>query len=82
MSEAVLKIVALVLQYIERLVLDLLSGPAAGGQFDDSVGTDRQIDDEAVAVGDLALGIDDLDFEPVYFSASRPSRNSTSYSQR
>ncbi len=41
MSEAVLKVVALDFQDIERLVLDLPSGPAAGGQFDDRVGTDR-----------------------------------------
>ena len=35
-SEAVLKVVALVLQYVEGLVLDLSPGAAAGDQFDDS----------------------------------------------
>src|SRR4051812_27316603 len=64
-SEAVLKVVALVLQNVERLVLDLPPGPATGGKFDDSVGTDRQIGDEAVAIGGLAAGVDDLDLEPV-----------------
>jgi hypothetical protein len=39
----VLEVVALVLQNIERLVLDLPPGPATGGKFDDGVGTDRQI---------------------------------------
>ena len=33
--EAVLKVAALVLQDVERLILDLPSGPAAGGKFDD-----------------------------------------------
>jgi hypothetical protein len=47
-SEAVLKVVALVLQDIERLVLDLPPGPAARRQFDDISGADRQIGDKAV----------------------------------
>jgi hypothetical protein len=42
-SKAVLKVVALVLQYVERLVLGLPPRPAAGGKFDDSVATGRQI---------------------------------------
>src|SRR5208282_847998 len=62
-SETVLKVVALVLQNVERLILDLPPCPATGGEFDDSVGTDGQIGDEAVAIGRLALGVDDLDLE-------------------
>ena len=83
MSEAVLKVVALVLQDVERLVLDLPSRPAAGGQFDDGVGADRQIGDEAVAICRLAPGIDDLDLEPVDRQRiPTPSRSGTSRSQR
>ncbi len=64
-SEAVLEVVAVGLEDIERLVLDLPSRPAAGGKFDDRIGTNRQIGDEAVAIRRIALGIDDLDLEPV-----------------
>jgi hypothetical protein len=64
-SEVVLKVVALVLQNVEGLVLDLPPGPATGAKFDDGIGTDRQIGDEAVAVGGLAASVDDLDLEPV-----------------
>ena len=64
-SEAVLKVIAVGLEDVERLVLDLPPRPAAGGEFDDCVGTDGQIGDEAVALGRLTLGVDDLDLEPV-----------------
>jgi hypothetical protein len=47
-SEAVLKAVALGLEDVERLILDLPPGPAAGGEFDDGVGADGQIGDKAV----------------------------------
>jgi len=63
-SEVVLKVVALVLQNVEGLVLDLPPGPATGGKFDDGIGTDRQIGDEAVAVGGLAASVDDLASRP------------------
>ncbi len=48
MSEAVLKVVTVVFQDVERFVLDLPSRPPAGGQFDDHVRTDGQIGDKAV----------------------------------
>ena len=64
-SEAVLKVVAFVLQDVERLILDLPPCPAAGCKLDDIAGTHRQIGDEAVAVGGLAASVDDLDLEPV-----------------
>src|SRR5580693_2424662 len=65
MSKVVLKIVSVGLQHVEGLVLDLPSCPSAGGQFSDGVGGDRKIGDEAVVVGSLALGVEDLDGEPV-----------------
>ena len=82
MSEAVLKVVALVLQNVERLVLDLPPGPATGGKFDDGVGTDRQIGNEAVAIGGLAAGVMISISNQLTISASRPSRSGTSWSQR
>ncbi len=65
MSEAVLKVVAVGLEHVEGLVLDLPAGPAAGGQFGDGVLRDREIGDEAIVIGSLALGIEDLDGKPV-----------------
>src|SRR5713226_2007313 len=64
-AEIVFEIVALGLERVESLVLDLPAGSAAGGEFDDVGAIDRQIGDEAVAVGDLAGGVDDLYREPV-----------------
>ena len=77
-SEAVLKVVAVVLQHVERFVLDLPPGSATGGKFDGSIGSDGQVRDEAVAVGDRAVEVDDLDLEPVDRQRIRPSRNDTS----
>ena len=65
MSEAVLEVVSPGLEHVERLVLDLPSCSAAGGQFDNRIGTDGQVGDEAVAIGRLAPSVDDLDLEPV-----------------
>jgi hypothetical protein len=64
-TEIVLKVVALGLERVKALVLDLPSGTAAGGEFDDSAAIHRQVGDEAVAVSDLALRVGDLDREPV-----------------
>ena len=50
---------------VECLVLDLPSGAAASGEFGDGVGSDGQIGNEAVVVGSLSLGIEDLDGEPI-----------------
>ena len=63
--EVVFEIVAVVLQDVEAFVLDLPAGPATGGQFGHRVGADGQVGDEAVAVGDGAGGVDDLDHQPV-----------------
>ena len=81
-SEAVLKVVAIVLQDVERLILDLPSGPATGGKFTDIVGSDRQIGDELLryVVSPRALMISISNQLTV--SASRPSRSGTSCSQR
>ena len=64
-TEAVFEIVAVVLQDVEGLVLDLPPRPPAGGQVGDRIAPDRQVSDEAVAVGDVSGGVADLDLEPV-----------------
>ena len=61
----VFEVVAVGLEDVECLVLDLPSGAAACGEFGDGVGGDRQISEEAVVVGPLSLGIEDLDGEPI-----------------
>ena len=63
--EAMFKVVAIVLQDVERLVLDLPAGAAAGGQFGNGVTGDRQVGDKSVAVCDLAGDVAYLDLEPV-----------------
>src|SRR5208337_4000303 len=64
-AEAVFEVVALVFENVEGFVLDLPSRPAAGCEFNDVFAADRQIGDEAVAIGRLALGVEDLDLKPV-----------------
>ena len=82
-TEVVLKVVALVLQDVERLVLDLPSGPAAGGEFGDVVAADRQIGDEAVAICRLCRLASMISISnQLTVSASLPSRSGTSRSQR
>ena len=63
--EAMLEGVTLVLQNGERLILDVPPCPATGGEFDNSVGTNTRIGDEAVAIRRLVGGIDQLYLEPV-----------------
>src|SRR5580693_6636728 len=65
MTEAVLKVVSLGLENIEGFVLDLPAGATAGGEFGDILGSDREVGDEAVVVGDFAGGVENLDLEPV-----------------
>src|SRR3954469_17018221 len=65
MPKVVFEMVAVVLQNIEAFVLDLPTRPATGGQFGHRVGADLKVGDEAVAVGDGAGGVDDLDHQPV-----------------
>jgi hypothetical protein len=50
-AEIVLEVVAVGLEDVEGLVLDLPAGAAAGGEFGDGFGADRQVGDEAVGVG-------------------------------
>jgi hypothetical protein len=64
-AEVVLEVVALGLEDVEGLVLDLPAGAAASGQFGDCVRSDRQVGDEGVAVGALAGGVEGLNGEPV-----------------
>jgi len=64
-AEIVFDVVAFGFQYIECLIFDFPSGTTAGGQFGDIVGADRKISDEAIAIGDGAAGVENLDLEPV-----------------
>ena len=64
-TEAVFDVVTLGLENVEGFVLDLPARTTAGGKFGNIVGADRKVGDEAVAISDLALGVDDLDLEPV-----------------
>ena len=64
-AKIVLEIVSVGLEHVEGLVLDLPPRATAGGQFGDAVGGDREIGDEAVVIGSLSLGVEDLDGEPV-----------------
>ena len=65
MPEIVFEVIALGFQGVEAFVLDLPARPAAGGQFDDGVAVGGQIGDEAVAIGQLAGGVANLDHQPV-----------------
>jgi hypothetical protein len=56
---------SVVLQHVEALVLDLLARSAPRGELDDLVRVDPEVCDEADAVGQLAVGADDLDLDPV-----------------
>ena len=60
-AKIMFEVVTLGFQDVERLVLDFPSGPAAVGEFRDRGGVYGQVGDEAVAVGDVARGVDDLD---------------------
>jgi hypothetical protein len=64
-SKVVFEIVTVGLEHVEGFVLDLPAGTPAGGQFGDSVAGDGEIGDEAVAIGLLSPGVEDLDGEPV-----------------
>src|SRR5258707_4165705 len=60
-SKVVFEIVTVGLQHVEGLVFDLPPGAAAGGEFGDGVGGDREISGEAVVVSTLAFSVEDLD---------------------
>lgn len=64
-TEIVLEIVTLGLEGIEALVLDLPPGATAVGELGHIGLIDRQVGDEAVAVGGLACGVGDFDRQPV-----------------
>ena len=61
----VFEVVAVGLQDVEGLVLDLPAGTPAGGDGGGGVLRDGKVGDEAVAVGHLAVGLGDLDLQPV-----------------
>ena len=64
-AEIVFEIVPLRFQGVERLVLDFPPCSSGGGEVLDVVGVDRQVGNEAVARGDLAIGVADDDFQPI-----------------
>src|SRR5690349_25073922 len=64
-AEIVLEVVAVGLEDVEGLVLNLPPGTAAGGEVGDRAGGDGQIGDEGIGIGASALVVEDLDGEPV-----------------
>ena len=74
--------VSLGLEDVEGLVFDLPASATAGREFGDIVWPDRQVGNETVAVGDLAIAIDDLDFKPVDLEGILAAAQGTSLSQR
>ena len=73
-AEIVFEIVPLGFQGVEGLVLDFPPRPSGGGDVLDVVGVDRQIGDEAVAIGDLAVEIAIVISSQLTLSTSLPSR--------
>jgi hypothetical protein len=65
MAEIVLQVVALGFQDVKRLVLDLLPGPATGGEFGDIRPADIQVRDEAVPVCDILAVVADFNHQRV-----------------
>ena len=65
MAEVVFEVVTVVLQCVEVFVLDLPAGATTGGQSGHIGLIDRQIGNKAVAIGDLAVRIDDFDLQPI-----------------
>ena len=78
MAEIVLEVVALGFQDIEPFILDLPASPATSGELGDVVTLDRQIGDEAVAIGPPASRISIISQLTAIASAS--PRNGTSRS--
>ena len=64
MAEIVLQVVALVLERVERLILDLPTRPRGAHQLDDVVGGRHQIGDPGIAIVDLAV-LDDPELDEV-----------------
>ena len=81
MSKIVLEIVAVRLQHIEGLVLDL-PPRARRRPFGDAVGGNRQIGDEAVVIGALPAALRISMENQLTSMASSVPRNGTAFSQR
>ncbi len=64
-TEVVFEVVPVVLEDVEGLVLNFPSGSAASGDFGHILSVHRQIGDEAIAVGHLAIRLGDFDFQPI-----------------
>ena len=63
-AEIVLQVVALVLQGVERLILDLPTRPRGAHQLDDVVGGGHQVGDPGIAIFHLAV-LDDPELDEV-----------------
>jgi len=65
MPEIMFEVVSAGLENVEALVLDLSSGPAAGGQVGNGFSGHRQVGYEGIVIGPAPLGIQNFDGEPV-----------------
>ena len=63
-AEIVLQVVALVLERVERLILDLPTRPPGAYQLGDVVGGGHQVGDPGIAIGNLAV-LDDPELDEV-----------------
>ena len=83
MAEVVLEMVAVLLEDVEGLVLDLPAGACAGGEFGDVVGAHVEAGDEGAAVGDGAVAVARLAISnQLARRASSPSRTGRPVIQR
>ena len=81
-AKIVLEFVAVVFQYVEALIFDLPPRTAAGDDFGDIVFGDGKAGHPGHGIFDLALGVDDLEADPVDEDRILPSRSGTASIQR
>ncbi len=81
-SKVVFEIVSVGLEHIEGLILDFPPRPAAGGQFGDGIGGDREIGDEAVVIIRFPLALKVSMENQLTRMASSVARSGTPESQR
>ena len=79
-AEVVFEVVAVLLEDVEGLVLDLPSGAGAVGEFGDVVVVDVEAGEEGAAVGDGAVGSGAGALQPVDAQEPCPMRNEPSSS--
>lgn len=66
MAKIVFKVVSVVLEHVERPVLDFPTCAATGCKFCNVGRRDRKVRDEAIVIGSLAASVQNLHREPVY----------------